>query len=103
MIKVGAKYKMVRHPNTPIGTVLEHSPFTRLVTIAWDNPKLIPPIDEYDEKFFSDGTFVCMDAAVELYDIVGGSKNCFHMWMAYKGFTEDYDYCYYCPAKRYKK
>ncbi len=30
----------------------------------------------------------------------GLETDCWHDWKSYKGFTESYDYCTKCPAKR---
>ena len=36
-MRVGQKYKLVRHPHTPIGTITEVDATMDLVTVEWDN------------------------------------------------------------------
>lgn len=102
MIKLGAKYRLVKHTSQPVCTVLDYNPFTQMVTIAWDDPRLKPPLEHYDEKLFLDGTFVSLETS-NAPIIKGGETSCFHAWETYNGFNETYEYCRRCDAKRFKQ
>lgn len=97
-VRIGAKYQYAKHPDKPIGTATGYDFSSSYVTIEWDNKNLIPPVDDYPEEYFSDGTFL----AVDEMSVQGGDPACwYHDWAHYKGFTEEYEYCKRCDAKRF--
>lgn len=58
---IGKRVKLIRHPYQPIGTITEVNMITDMVTVEWDDRKLIPPSDRYPSLSFADGTFIFID------------------------------------------
>ena len=101
-MRVGQKYKLVRHPHTPIGTITEVDATMDLVTVEWDNKELIPPMEKYPLEAFSNGAFELIPE--NTYAFEGGNGYCYgHNWKEYFGFKEYYEYCTRCDMKRFKQ
>ena len=100
MIKQGDRYKLVRHPSTPIGKIIQIDQITDHAIIEWDDQDLIPPYEKYPIRSFKDGTFSLVEEFNFTY--VGGDLNCYdHQWQHYIGLMEEYDFCKTCGMKRY--
>jgi len=107
-IIIGAKYKLIRHPQQPIGTVTTTLPSTKQVVIRWDN-MLIPPESTYDEDLFANGTFEFVNYGDndsrpywvrDMMEKENAVKDCTHEWATYSGFREYYEFCKKCDIKR---
>jgi hypothetical protein len=106
-MKLGAKYRMVKHPNQPVGTLTTYDPMTMYGTIVWDDKNLIPPQDDYPATAFQNGTFEMVDEAFDYFlsmdSTNDGSCKWGHNWKPYTGLREQYEYCDRCDTKRFKK
>lgn len=103
MILMGARYRLMSHPDQPIGITKGHRPGEILV--VWENTTLIPPNDWYSEDMFANGKFELIRADhsnIYEYVTINESVNftCAHEWKQYYGFNEDYEYCTKCDVKK---
>ena len=100
---MGGRYKLVKHPQQPIGIAKTSVWGTKDILVVWEDQSLIPPSDQYPEDMFADGSFVFVGYPSE--DIFGDlskpyATTCRHEWKTYVGFREEYDYCQKCNVKR---
>lgn len=97
VFKIGSRYKLMSHPNQPIGIPIRYDIISGDVVVEWENTYLIPRVEHYPEHAFADGTFQLVDDP----KTQGGDANCWnHDWKSYTGLKETYEYCTKCDMKR---
>ena len=104
-IMIGSKYKLVNHPNQPIGTTKSWDSNKKEIQIEWDDTSLIPPSDWYPEEMFVNGTFELQGRDhFSMYGYLGDyesvSMECNHDWTSYTGLNVQYEFCKKCDIKR---
>ena len=103
-IHIGGKYKLVRHPQQPIGTAKQWNS-NKEILIEWDSGTLIPPSEWYSEDMFTNGTFVEIKNGHGMYGYTGDyghdfDAGCSHDWVDYTGLRFSYQFCKKCDLKR---
>ena len=103
-IIMGARYRLVKHPQHPVGIPKRGSWQTKLILVEWENPSLIPPSGYYPEEAFSDGTFEFLGYAASEPEspFYASNTSCNHKWKTYVGLREEFDYCETCNIKKGK-
>ena len=103
MIMMGSRYRLMSHPDRPVGITKGQRPGEILV--VWEDSALLPPSEWFPEEMFSNGKFeMIREDYSSLYGgyvgDYGHERVCLHEWKNYQGFCEEYEFCVKCDIKR---